>query len=120
VDHINGDRLDNRRCNLRVCNQASNIKNRKPNKNGKSEYKGIVVLKNGKFRSKINSDGKRYNLGVYDTERDAVIAYNVAAKILHGKFAYMNNIPSVLCDRCGDKINSKLLQNTRKCECHGN
>lgn len=93
IDHINGNRLDNRKCNLRVCSQAQNIKNRKPNKNGKSSYKGIVVLPNGRFRAKIDSDCHRYELGVYDNEHDAVIAYNVGAKILHGEFAYMNEIP---------------------------
>ena len=93
VDHINGDRLDNRKSNLRICSQSQNMKNRKPNKNGKSAYKGVVSLKNGRFRAKIDSDGKRYDLGVYDNEHDAVIAYNAGAKILHGSFAYMNEIP---------------------------
>lgn len=93
LDHINGNRLDNRKANLRYCNQAQNMKNRKPNSNGASAYKGVVVLPNGRFRAKINSDGVRYELGVYMCERDAVIAYNAAAKVLHGEFAYMNEIP---------------------------
>lgn len=93
VDHINGDRLDNKKSNLRLCNQAQNMKNRKPNKSGMSAYKGVILLPNGRYRAKINSDGKRYELGVYDNEHDAVIAYNAAAKVLHGEFAYMNEIP---------------------------
>ena len=95
VDHINGDRMDNRKSNLRICSHASNMKNRKPNKDGASNYKGVVVLPNGRFRAKINSDGVRYNLGVYPTERDAVVAYNAAAKVLHGEFAYMNELPPI-------------------------
>lgn len=93
IDHINGDRLDNRKCNLRFCTQAFNLKNRKPNKNGKSKYKGVIVLPNNRYRAKINSDNKRYDLGVYDNEHDAVIAYNSAAKVLHGDFVYMNEVP---------------------------
>lgn len=93
VDHINGDRMDNRKENLRLCNQAQNMKNRRPNKDGKSQYKGIVVQENGKFRAKIGDKNKRYYLGVYETEHDAVIAYNAASKVLHGEFSYMNEIP---------------------------
>lgn len=96
IDHINGDRLDNRKSNLRVCSHAANMKNRKPNKNGKSSYKGVIILPNGRYRAKIDSDGKRYGLGVYPTERDAVVAYNAAAKVLHGKFAYMNELPPLI------------------------
>jgi len=93
VDHINGDKLDNRKENLRFCSHWENMKNRKPNKDGQSQYKGVVVLPNGRFRAKIDSDGRRYGLGVYSSERDAVIAYNAAAKVLHGEFAYMNELP---------------------------
>lgn len=98
IDHINGNSLDNRKCNLRFCSQAENMKNRKPNRKGRSPYKGVVVLKNGRFRAKIDSDGKRVELGVYSYERDAVIAYNAAAKVLHGKFAYMNELPPASSD----------------------
>ncbi len=94
VDHINGDRLDNRKSNLRICSHAANTKNRKPNKKGESAYKGVVVLSDGRYRAKIDCDGVRYNLGVYPYERDAVVAYNAAAKVLHGEFAYMNELPS--------------------------
>lgn len=93
VDHINGDRMDNRKNNLRFCTHAQNMKNRKPNKEGKSAYKGIVVLPNGRYRAKINSDGKRFDLGVYESEYDAVIAYNAAAKVLHGEHCYLNQLP---------------------------
>lgn len=95
IDHINGNRLDNRKVNLRICSHAANMKNRKPNKNGKSAYKGVIILPNGKYRAKIDSDSKRFELGVYPTERDAVIAYNAASKILHGEFAYMNELPEL-------------------------
>ena len=93
VDHINGNKLDNRRPNLRFCSHSENMKNRRPNINGRSGYKGVVVLQNGRFRAKIDSDGRRYELGVYGCERDAVIAYNAAAKVLHGQHAYLNALP---------------------------
>jgi hypothetical protein len=93
IDHINGDTTDNRKVNLRICQQKFNMRNRKPNKNGRSAYRGITVMPGNKYRAKINCDKTRYDLGVYYNEHDAVIAYNAAAKILYGEFAYMNDIP---------------------------
>ncbi|MAE82815.1 MAG: hypothetical protein CMB80_08785 [Flammeovirgaceae bacterium] len=91
VDHINGDVLDNRKSNLRVCTQKQNLKNRLPNRNCVVRAKGVHIC-NGKFRASIKSDNKRYDLGSYTEEIHAAIAYNVAAKILHGEFARVNDL----------------------------
>lgn len=92
VDHKNGNPLDNRRENLRVCLQSQNAKNR-----GKSEgvytskFKG-VFFKKDKWMAKISTNYKAIHIGSFETEEDAAKAYNNAAEKLHGEFAYLNKI----------------------------
>jgi len=74
VDHINGDRLDNRRCNLRVVTRAQNCQN-KPSLGGSSKYRGVHWCKRTKrwmARAKLNQ--KTYYLGSYEDEEDAADA----------------------------------------------
>lgn len=87
VDHINGDRLDNRRANLRVCSQANNIRNRKLNKNSPTGFKGVTQMSPQSWRARISAYGIRYALGTFASPRKAHKAYCRAAKILHGEFA---------------------------------
>lgn len=89
VDHINGDGLDNRKANLRICTDGQNKMNRIPLKNTKSKYKGVAYK--GKYISAaINISGKKKHLGTFKTEEEAAKAYDEAAKIHHGGFAYLN------------------------------
>lgn len=91
-DHINGDGLDNRRDNLRICTQSNNCMNRSQQK-GTSKYKGVSLhSKEGKWKSRIKTKGKIYNLGHYKTEEEAACVYNIAAKIMFGNFARLNQI----------------------------
>ena len=70
VDHINGDKLDDRIQNLRVCEHKDNMKNiRKGNK-----VIGVSQLKNGKWAARIMHNYKGMHLGYFDTEQEAVIA----------------------------------------------
>jgi hypothetical protein len=95
VDHINGDPLDNRKCNLRICTHAQNIHNQKPRKCGNrtSGFKGVSRdRRNGKWRARIHVADQEYWLGVFENERDAAAAYNEAARRYHGEFAYPNQI----------------------------
>lgn len=94
VDHINGNGLDNRRSNLRICTHAENMRNRKRHKNNKSGYKG-VYLENREGRSprwvaQIVSHKKKYTLGRFDTPKEAAAMYNAYAKILHKEFASLS------------------------------
>jgi hypothetical protein len=93
IDHINHDKLDNRKANLRVCTNQQNQFNSPPQANSTSSYKGVhwnALL--GKWRARIIKDNKPKHLGCFELENDAAIAYNKAAKELYGEFAYINNI----------------------------
>ena len=94
VDHINGNPMDNRRSNLRICTQGENTLNRKPNYRGASSFKGVVKDGN-RWQSTISKAGVSYNLGMYQYDVLAAIAYNGAARILHGEFAKLNDIPEL-------------------------
>ncbi len=88
VDHINGNTLDNRRCNLRVCTHAENMRNRKINKDNKSGYKGVYLDKKYKtWRAQIKVSGQKRYLGSYKTAEAAAEAYRTYAEILHKEFA---------------------------------
>lgn len=85
VDHINGNRADNRWCNLRKANRSQNSANTKRQSN-KTGLPG-VHKKRKKWTSTFYSDGKRIHLGVFGTPEDAYEAYK-KAKIKHcGEFA---------------------------------
>lgn len=73
LDHINGDKQDNRLCNLRLSNNLDNMRNRGKNKNNSSGYNG--VYNSGKrYRARIKVKGKLINLGTFDTIEEAVEA----------------------------------------------
>lgn len=91
VDHRNGDRLDNRRGNLRRCTHPQNMRNRGRNANNKSGYKGVCWHRiSTKWCAQINHAGKVKHLGLFLTPEEAAKAYDAAAKRWHGKFAYSN------------------------------
>lgn len=85
VDHINGDTLDNRKANLRICTAGENSKNLSKTW-GASQMRGVQKVKNGKWRVRIRVDYKMIAVGTFDTERDASIAYCFASRILHGEY----------------------------------
>lgn len=93
TDHLNHDKLDNRRANLRTCTNYENSLNRKIRVTNKSGYKGVVKYFNKwKGQIQITSEGKRkaIYLGLFDTPIDAAKAYDNAARELHGDFANLN------------------------------
>jgi hypothetical protein len=86
VDHINGDRLDNRRSNLRICTSHQNSLNRASS--GRSGYKGVTWHKKAnKWQAAIMLHGKTTYLGLFSTPESAYEAYKQAAIDLHGEFA---------------------------------
>ena len=94
TDHINGDGLDNRRCNLRVCTPKQNHQNQRPQLRAKaSKYKGVSFCSyTGRWLARCKTDGVAKNLGRYDTPEEAAKAYNVYAANLFGEFACLNQV----------------------------
>lgn len=91
VDHINGNKLDNRKSNLRLCNRRQNLQNRTKQSNNKSGYKGVVYDKSrARWKAEIGYNGKRKHLGRFDTAEEAYAAYCKAAELYHGEFANLN------------------------------
>ena len=93
VDHINGNGLDNRRSNLRICSQRENLRNRGINRNNTSGYKGVSWENHAKkWLVKIGVDGKKILIGRFDNKEDAAIAYKIAAIKFHGQFAQFTRV----------------------------
>lgn len=94
VDHINGDGLDNRTCNLRIVTNSQNMMNRKRIKpGGLSKYKGVTFLRRiKKWSGQISVNKNPIYIGVFNTEDEAALAYNELAKIYHKEYARLNII----------------------------
>lgn len=88
MDHKDGNRLNNRRANLRFCTAQENARNRHVVA-GRSRFKG-VRRDRGMWRAAIRRDGKIIDLGFFTTERLAARAYDKAAKQVFGAFAKTN------------------------------
>lgn len=81
VDHIDGNTLDNRRSNLRVCSNAANLRNGTLRLNNKSGYTGVFFHKDtGRWSAYIKVVYKRKHLGMFDTIKEAVKTRKSAEK----------------------------------------
>lgn len=92
VDHINGNKSDNRIANLRACTNEENARNYPKRKAGSSQYRGVCwVPRDQKWAASI-SNGKagKISLGHHSDEVSAAKAYDKAARELHGEFATLN------------------------------
>jgi hypothetical protein len=93
IDHKNGNCLDNRRKNLRPCNDMQNGGNQKISKNNKSGYKGVFWhCATHKWSCNIYIKGKQIHIGLFAKDRafDAARAYDRKAIELFGEFAHLN------------------------------
>jgi hypothetical protein len=86
LDHINGDGLDNRRCNLRPASAGQNNAHRRKCGTRSSRFKG-VSWDRGAWRAAIQPQGY---IGRFTSEADAARAYNEAASAIYGPFAWLN------------------------------
>ena len=93
VDHINGDPLDNRKSNLRLCTRSQNSRNTKTPKTNTSGYKGVSWNKyHKKWSVRIRNGAKYEHGGYYDDKEMAAIRYNELAINYYGEFARLNII----------------------------
>lgn len=91
IDHVNGNRGDNRWCNLRLATNGLNKANSCLPRNNTAGFKGIHRTHRGKpWRARITVNGERISLGSFDTKEEAAMAYAVAATRYFGEFARTN------------------------------
>lgn len=96
VDHINGDGIDNRRANIRLCTQSQNAANRAH----RGKYRGVSV-RGKQFYAVIWCESISYTSGPHCDEISAARAYDAASEILHGEFGRKNfpDLPAVELSR---------------------
>lgn len=93
VDHKDRNGLNNLSDNLRVCTKSQNQCNAKSRKNSVSIHKGVGYFsRDAKWRAYIQINGKAKHIGLFETEKEAAIAYNKVAVELHGEFAKLNDV----------------------------
>jgi hypothetical protein len=89
IDHINGDKLDNRIENLRAATVGQNQHNRKTNANNTSGYKGVSWHKaRKKWVARITLERKNIHLGYFANAEEAAKVVRAAREELHGDFAH--------------------------------
>lgn len=93
TDHIDGNRSDNRKQNLRFCTYAQNLRNTS-GKGARSGYKGVYPSSKtgGNWAARIRHGHLFKTIGTYSTKEEAAIAYNEAATEHFGEFARLNVI----------------------------
>jgi hypothetical protein len=91
VDHINGDGLDNRRCNLRLVTRAQNMRNRRISTASVSGFKGLDwIARKSKWRARIKCDSVNHHICYFASAEEAARAYDAKARELFGEYARCN------------------------------
>lgn len=91
VDHINGNGLDNRDCNIRLATPSDNVKNKGPRKNTSSQYLGVGYQKDKNvWVAYLGIDNKTVFYQRFKSEMEAARARDLAALRYHREFAYLN------------------------------
>lgn len=93
VDHINGNKLDNRKENLRICDSQKNQGNSKLRKDSTTGYKGVSFDKRkNKYHSRMRVQGSLIHIGYFESSLDAARAYNIAAEEWYGQYFRGNDV----------------------------
>ena len=89
IDHINRNKLDNRKCNLRVVTKKANGLNRDLRKENTSGYAGVSKVNTG-WKATITENGKNINIGIFSTKERAIKARREAEKRIYGIYSNDN------------------------------
>src|SRR3990167_9977404 len=91
TDHINRNKLDNRKSNLRICTPSQNSHNANVRVDNTTGYRGVSLdKKSEKYDARTRVPGRQICLGLFVHDYDAAQAYNLATYIHHGKLAHFN------------------------------
>lgn len=106
TDHINGDGLDNRRCNLRDATKEQNNRNVRMPRTNTSGYKGVTWSKASRaWQAQIHTNNRTKYLGTFPTKEMAAKAYDASARTLYGEFATLNfPLPGEMSARKAESI----------------
>lgn len=112
IDHINLDITDNRKCNLRICQNGLNSANRKPY--NKWNLKGIEKHNNGKWSAYIRKDNKQYHSPTFNTQEEALFARYILEQYIypndvltqHNTIDINENLKQNVIDRTLNKLNN--------------
>lgn len=109
VDHIDGNTLDNRKSNLRLCKHSDNMKNIKTPENNTSGFKGVELRKDtNKWTAFIECNGNKVNLGCFDDKEHAIKARQDKELELFGEFSRLHIIQENKCMK--EKLEKENLE----------
>jgi hypothetical protein len=101
VDHINGNKLDNRRSNLRICTHQENMFNQKKRSTNTTGYMGVSYMKRAdRYEAYVHYSGKKHYIGLFHKAVDAAKARDKKASLLFGTYARLN-FPQKRTERSG-------------------
>lgn len=92
VDHINHNKYDNRKSNLRIVSRSQNSMNIGRRKNNTSGVTGVYLQKNGKWIARITANNKNIYLGIFENKEEAIISRHKAEDLYYGEYKYKENI----------------------------
>lgn len=119
IDHISGDRSDNRKSNLRFCTSKQNTWNSKPPNGTQSPCPGVkrYCRNNTRYNWEVtyHSRLKGYHIGLFETFEEAVYARQYLEKVLRGEFVKLNNFPSIVLNTEKQKsIEEKIIKKIKE------
>ena len=110
IDHMNRNKLDNRRENLRECTKLENDRNKIQEVNKSPIFRGVRLTENGKkYRTRIKVMDKEINLGTYETKEEAINARLEAEKRYYGEFAASNAPDNNIYNTINQKVHEEYI-----------